>query len=110
MARFWKYSYWTQNVYFDFLYKFCSNIFLLEEEMSKIWSKMYIGLHVKYPLHLSDFIETWIFSTDFPKNIQISSSLKIRPVGEELFHADRHDEPNSHISQFCKRALKYGVI
>jgi len=23
--------------------------------------KMYIGLHVKYPLFLSDFNETWIF-------------------------------------------------
>jgi len=28
---------------------------------------MYIGLHVKYPLFLSDFKETCIFSTDFRK-------------------------------------------
>ena len=26
---------------------------------------MYIGLHVKYPLILSDFNYTWIFSIDF---------------------------------------------
>jgi len=26
---------------------------------------MYIGLHVKYPLFLSDFKETWIFSKIF---------------------------------------------
>jgi len=26
---------------------------------------MYIGLHVKYHLLLSDFNETWIFSADF---------------------------------------------
>jgi hypothetical protein len=32
-------------------------------EMSKISS----GLHVKYPLFLSDFKETWSFSTDFRK-------------------------------------------
>ena len=25
--------------------------------------------------------------------------MKIRPVGEELFHADRHDETNGHFSQ-----------
>jgi len=25
--------------------------------------------------------------------------MEIRPVGEELFHADKHDESNSHVSQ-----------
>jgi hypothetical protein len=30
-----------------------------------IWSKMCIGLHAKCPSFLSDFNETWIFSTDF---------------------------------------------
>jgi hypothetical protein len=32
-----------------------------------MWSKMRIGLHLKYPLFLSDFNETSIFSTDFRK-------------------------------------------
>jgi len=38
--------------------------------------------------------------------------MEIRPVGAELFQADggtdgeldRHDEANSHFSQFCKHA------
>jgi len=37
---------------------------------------MYIGLHVKHPLVLSDFNQTCIFSTDFRKNDQISNFMK----------------------------------
>ena len=33
--------------------------------MSEILPYMYIGLHVKYPLFLSDCNNTWITSTDF---------------------------------------------
>jgi hypothetical protein len=35
--------------------------------MSEIWSKINIGFYVKYPSFLSDWSETWIFSTDFRK-------------------------------------------
>jgi hypothetical protein len=35
--------------------------------------------------------------------ILISNFMKIRPVGAELFNADRH-EANSHFSQFFERA------
>lgn len=39
---------------------------------------MYRGLHVWYPLFLSDFRKT----------LKISHLKKIRPLGAELFHAD----------------------
>jgi hypothetical protein len=61
---------------FDFLYNFCLKHFAFQEELSEIWTKTCIRLHVKYLLFWSDFNETWVFSTDFRKNIQISISWK----------------------------------
>jgi hypothetical protein len=51
-----------QNVCLDFLYNFYLKHFSFYEEMSELLSKMFIGLHVKYQLFLSDFTETSIFS------------------------------------------------
>jgi len=50
--------------------------------------KMYlcIGLHVKYPLFLSDFHDLCVFG-EISKNTQIQNFMKIRPVGVEMFHA-----------------------
>ena len=53
---------------------------------------MYIGLHVKSSLFLSNFNETLFFPDRFSKNDQISNLMKIRPVGAELFHADRQTD------------------
>jgi hypothetical protein len=68
--------------------------------------KMSSGLQVKYMSFLSDFNETWIFSS-FSKNIQISNFMKIRPVGAELFHAGGRADTNLTVAfrNFAK-ALK----
>jgi len=46
--------------------------FLRRNEWDMI--KMYIGLHIKYPLFLSDFNETWIFSKYFRKILKYQIS------------------------------------
>jgi hypothetical protein len=72
---------------FDFLYN-CPNI-SHSKKMNDVLSKMYTSIHLKYPLLFPDFNGNWIFS-NFPKT-QTSNSIKICPVGAELFHAtDEH--------------------
>ena len=55
---------------------------------------MYIGLHVKHPLFLTDFNEISIYRQVFEK-VQMSNFMKIRPVGAELFHAGRQFRVNT---------------
>jgi len=68
---------------------------------------MHIGIYVKDPLFLSDFNETRVYSTVFGgKKIEIWNFMKIRRVGAELFHADRHDEANSLLLAILRTPLK----
>jgi len=55
--------------------------FLILTRNGRHMMKMYIVLHVKYPLFSPECNGTWIFSTDFSENSQISNFTKIRPVG-----------------------------
>jgi len=68
---------------------------------------MYIVLHVKYPLFLSDLNET--FLTDIRKTLHVPNFMKIRVKGTKLFHADeqtRNEEANSRLSKLYERAQK----
>ena len=95
-----------QNVCFDFLCNFRLKHFPFYEEMSKIWSKMFIDTHMKYPSLLSDFNETWIFWADFRTRIKYYenplSGSRVVPCGQ----TDRHDEANSRFSQILRTRLK----
>jgi hypothetical protein len=70
---------------FSFSVQLLSEIFLILRRTERDMIKMYIGLHVKYALFLSDLKETCIFCTDFRKNTQISNFMKIRPQWEPSF-------------------------
>ena len=61
---------------FWFSIQLLSEIFLIVRIYSKMRLKMYIGLHVKYTLFVSDFKETWILPKDFRKNPSIKFSWK----------------------------------
>jgi len=77
--------------------------FSFKKELSEVVSKKYTALHVKYPLFLSDFNDTSIFSTDFRKIIkyQISwKSVQWEPTGR----TEGHEDATSRFSQFCERA------
>jgi len=58
---------------FDFLLQRLSETFfiLIRTEREMIKNIQYICLHVKYPLFLSDFNESWILSAVFKKIAQI---------------------------------------
>ena len=61
---------------------------------------MYVSIHVKYLLFLLDFNETSIFLKErFSKHTPISNIMKIRPMGAELFHADRRTDGQTDMTQ-----------
>jgi len=74
---------------------------------------MYIGLHVKYRLFLSDFYETWVILTVFRKilkyqiswrSAQWEPSCYLGTDGRTDGTTVRHDDANSSFSQFCESA------
>jgi len=72
--------------------KILSEKFSFHEELSHVLSQMYKRLHVQNPLFLSYVKRKLNFLGWFSKNSQISSFLKIRPLGAGLFHVDRQTD------------------
>ena len=72
---------------------------------------MYISLHVKCPLFLSNFINVDISRQMFEKSSNIkfhenpSSGSRVVPCGRK----DTHDEAN-RFSQFCEKRLKMSAV
>jgi len=76
-----------------------------------MWSRMSGGLHVQYPLFLSDFKKrTLIFPTIFRKILKFhenpSSESRVVPCGRTHGQTERHGEANRLFSQCCERAEK----
>jgi hypothetical protein len=63
----------------------------------------------KYPLFLSDFNETWIFSINFSKKNPSKYQISWKSVQWEpswTMPTDRHDKAKRHFSQFCESAYR----
>ena len=83
--------------------------------MSEIWCRMYICLHVKYHLFLSDVNETSVLSTDFRKifkhqiswkSFQWELSCPMRMDGRTDRQTESLDAGNSRFPQFLQTRLK----
>jgi hypothetical protein len=82
----------------------------VEKEITRN-NKMCLALNVKFPIFLSDFNETWIFSTDFRKILKFHENLfsesRVVPCGRTDGRAGKHDEAISRFTQLRERAVYF---
>jgi len=86
------------SAYCDSVFKVCMKTFLILRRNERGIIKLYIGLHVKRPLLLSDFNENLTFSTDFLKilNIKLHENPYCGSRVVTCGRTDRHDNATSH--------------
>jgi len=74
--------------------------FLILRKIQRDIKEVYIRLHVKYPLFMSDFNQAWVSSTDISKILKYTD-----PMGDELFYSqpqtDRQDDMTKLIVFFA---------
>ena len=74
---------------FDFFYNF--ETFLILRRIQRDIIKKHIGLHVKYR-YSCEILMKLGFSRQIFEKCLISDFINIRPVGAELFHADKRTD------------------
>ena len=103
-----KKNYLTWNVCFYFIYNLCLKHFSFYEEMSEIWSGMYIRFHGKCQLFLSDLNENWICSTDFLKLLKYEISWK--SVEWEPSCSQRTDGYTDRRTDMTKLTVAFAIL
>jgi hypothetical protein len=71
--------YWAQSVYFWFFLHLLSETFLILSRTQRDMTKMFTGLHIKYPFSYQ-ILKKLEFFEIFLKNARIPNFVKIRPV------------------------------
>ena len=88
---------------FEFSLQFLSETFLTLRRIRRDIIKSVHRSVCKVPVILSDFSETWIFSSDFPKHTKMrfyenfSRGGRVVPCGR----TGVYEEANGRCSQFC---------
>ena len=89
-----------------------SGTFLIFRRTERDMIKSVYWSHVKYPLFLSDFNETWIFLTDFRKILRYQISWKSVQWDPSCSNADRRTDMKKLIVTFHirKRLIKLSIF
>ena len=93
---------------FDFLCNVSPEVFSIREEFNEILSHTYLGIHVKFPIFLSDFKETWIFPTYFNRAVhyKISRIFFRWASGFSMRTEEQTDGTNISFTELSNRAQK----